>query len=260
MSASGSRVRTCSQDDPRHRRCRRASGSCGRRWSTRWESSPRPARAPDGARLRRRQRQLRRPAGPQSAPTSPSSTSASTRSPRCSRRAARSPGSPSAIHPVQGDVEALADAVPAASFDLVLAHGILEAVDDCRSRLRRDRRPRSVPAGCSACWSAIRWRAVLARALAGDLDAALAELRALDRADGILADPTRSSSSCARRPGSWSSRPTASASSPNWSRARRSTGRVPADTARRTGGRGGQRGRRSPRSPAGCTRSGSPPG
>src|ERR1700710_1683847 len=45
------------------------------------------------------------------------------------RRAAEA-GVSRLVHPVQGDAEALTDLLPAAAFDLVLAHGILEAVDD----------------------------------------------------------------------------------------------------------------------------------
>ena len=41
-------------------------------------------------------------------------------------------------------------------FDLVLAHGILEVVERCRRPVRRHRGARCAPAGCSACWSAIR--------------------------------------------------------------------------------------------------------
>lgn len=80
---------------------------------------------------------------------------------------------------VQGDVEALADVVPAAEFDLVLAHGILEAVDH-------------LPPAFAAIAAAVRpggrlsvlvgnpVAAVLSRAMAGDLSAALEELRGLD--------------------------------------------------------------------------------
>ncbi|MDT4958962.1 MAG: hypothetical protein QOD31_2761, partial [Pseudonocardiales bacterium] len=45
------------------------------------------------------------------------------------RRRADEAGVAERVQPVQADVESLADAVPAGSFDLVLAHGILEAVD-----------------------------------------------------------------------------------------------------------------------------------
>ena len=46
-----------------------------------------------------------------------------------SRRAAEA-GVAALVHPVQGDVEALAELLDGRRFDLVLAHGILEAVDD----------------------------------------------------------------------------------------------------------------------------------
>src|SRR4051812_12770986 len=45
-----------------------------------------------------------------------------------SRRAAEA-GVASAVHPLQGDVEALAELVGTDRFDLVLAHGILESVE-----------------------------------------------------------------------------------------------------------------------------------
>lgn len=87
------------------------------------------------------------------------------------------------VRAVQGDVEALTDAVGSQGFDLVLAHGILGAVDD-------------LPAAFAAVAAAVRpggrlsvlvanpVAAVLARALAADLAAALAELRALDTGFG----------------------------------------------------------------------------
>jgi SAM-dependent methyltransferase len=101
------------------------------------------------------------------------------------RRAAEA-GVGELVSAVQGDVEALADAVPPlplAAFDLVLAHGILDAVQD-------------VPAAFAAIAARVRpggllsvlvnnpVAAVLARALAGDVAAALAELHAVDAALG----------------------------------------------------------------------------
>lgn len=83
------------------------------------------------------------------------------------------------VTPLQGDAEALTDTVPAASFDLVLAHGILEAVDQ-------------VPVAFAGIADTVRpggrlsvlvgnpVAGVLARALSGDLTAALDELRGLD--------------------------------------------------------------------------------
>ena len=94
-------------------------------------------------------------------------------------RRAHEAGVADRVHPVQGDIEALTGAVQPGSFDLVLAHGILEAVEN-------------VPSAFDAVTAAIRAggllsvlvgnpvAVVLARALAGDLAAALVELRALD--------------------------------------------------------------------------------
>jgi SAM-dependent methyltransferase len=94
------------------------------------------------------------------------------------RRAAEA-GVAERVHALQGDVEALGDAVGDARFDLVLAHGVLGAVDE-------------VGATFAAMAEAIRdggrlsvlvanpVAAVLARAFAGDIAAALDELRALD--------------------------------------------------------------------------------
>lgn len=95
------------------------------------------------------------------------------------RRRADEVGVADRVRPVQGDVESLADAVPAGSFDLVLAHGILEAVDH-------------VAPAFAAIAATVRSggllsvlvnnpvAGVLARALAGDVAAALRELRGLD--------------------------------------------------------------------------------
>lgn len=83
------------------------------------------------------------------------------------------------VRSVQCDVEVLAEMIPAASFDLVLAHGILEAVDrlapafDAIAATIRAGGLLSVLVGNPVA-------GVLARALAGDVAAALRELRALD--------------------------------------------------------------------------------
>lgn len=99
------------------------------------------------------------------------------------RRRAEEAGVGDRIAPVQADVEQLSDAIGPAVFDLVLAHGILEAVD-------------SVPAAFAAIAATVRpggllsvlvgnpLAGVLARALGGDIAAALAELRALDASFG----------------------------------------------------------------------------
>jgi SAM-dependent methyltransferase len=85
------------------------------------------------------------------------------------------------VHPVQGDVESLAEAVTPGSFGLVLAHGILEAVDhvgtafDAISSAVGARGLLSVLVGNPVA-------GVLARAISGEFVAALAELRSLDAA------------------------------------------------------------------------------
>lgn len=83
------------------------------------------------------------------------------------------------IRPVQGDVEALSEVVEPATFDLVLAHGILEAFDrldvafgHIAGSVRRG--------GLLSVLVGNPVAAVLARALAGDLAAANRELAALD--------------------------------------------------------------------------------
>ena len=87
----------------------------------------------------------------------------------------------SLIHPVQGDVESLADSVGDGSFDLVLAHGILEELEsvdgvgaafDAISRTVR-------PGGLVSVLVSNPIATVLGRALAGDPAAALSELRAV---------------------------------------------------------------------------------
>src|SRR4051812_38719266 len=100
-----------------------------------------------------------------------------------SRRAGEA-GVADRVVPVAGDVEALETvgaAVPAASFDLVLAHGILDAVDDA------DRAFTAIagavrPGGLLSVLVSNPVAAVLARALAGDLAGARHELGELERA------------------------------------------------------------------------------
>jgi SAM-dependent methyltransferase len=101
-----------------------------------------------------------------------------------SRRAAEA-GVAAQVHPVQGDVEALGELLAGRAFDLVLAHGILEAVDD-------------VPGAFTGIVTAVRpgglisflvgnpAAAVIARALAGEPQSALAELQELDAAQPPL--------------------------------------------------------------------------
>lgn len=83
------------------------------------------------------------------------------------------------VTPVQGDVEALGEVVAPASFDLVLAHGILEAVDHLAPTFAVIAAAVR-PGGRLSVLVGNPVAGVLARALAGDLDAALAELRGLD--------------------------------------------------------------------------------
>lgn len=83
------------------------------------------------------------------------------------------------VRPLQCDVESLADAVAPGSFDLVLAHGIFEAVEDVRRAF--DAITATVrPGGLLSVLVGNPVAGVLARALAGDVGAALRELHGLD--------------------------------------------------------------------------------
>ncbi len=94
-----------------------------------------------------------------------------------SRRADES-GVAERVRPLQCDVESLAEAVPSGSFDLVLAHGILEAVDHVAPAF--DAIAATVrPGGLLSVLVGNPVAGVLARALAGDVAAALRELRGL---------------------------------------------------------------------------------
>ncbi|MGN6608030.1 MAG: methyltransferase domain-containing protein [Jatrophihabitans sp.] len=94
------------------------------------------------------------------------------------QRRADEAGVAASVHPVQGDVEALPDAVAGDRYDLVLAHGILEAVDDVAGAF-------AAMAGLVRAGGLLSVvvdnpvAAVLGRALAGEPAAALAELRGL---------------------------------------------------------------------------------
>jgi S-adenosylmethionine-dependent methyltransferase len=97
------------------------------------------------------------------------------------RRRANEAGVAERVQPVQCDVESLADAdaVPAGSFDLVLAHGILEAVDQVAPAF--DAIAATVRSGgLLSVLVSNPVAGVLARALAGDIAAALRDLRGLD--------------------------------------------------------------------------------
>jgi S-adenosylmethionine-dependent methyltransferase len=92
-----------------------------------------------------------------------------------SRRAAEA-GVADRVRPVQGDVESLADVVPTAAFDLVLAHDLLNSVEqpaDAVAGLAAAVRP----GGAVSIVTANPVAAVLSRVLAGELEAARALLR-----------------------------------------------------------------------------------
>lgn len=93
------------------------------------------------------------------------------------RRAAEA-GVSDRIRPVQGDGDRLADLVPAGSADLVLCHSLLEVVDDPAGVVRAVAEILR-PGGAASVLVANQVAAVLARAMAGHLDAAAA----------VLADP-----------------------------------------------------------------------
>lgn len=109
------------------------------------------------------------------------------------RRRAEEAGVAQRVDAVQGDIDTMilppaapADSVPGtAAYDLVLAHGVLGAVEHLTpafamiaSAVR--------PGGLLSVLVANPVAGVLARALAGDLPAALAELRGLDADPGPL--------------------------------------------------------------------------
>lgn len=100
------------------------------------------------------------------------------------RRRAEEAGVSASVHDLAGDVESLADLVPAAHFDVVLAHGILDAVDDLEATLRA-MAAAVRPGGLISVLVANPTAAVLARVLAGDPAQALLELRALSGAGRI---------------------------------------------------------------------------
>jgi SAM-dependent methyltransferase len=98
------------------------------------------------------------------------------------RRAAEA-GVSRLVHPVQGDAEALADLLPQAAFDLVLAHGILEAVDDVDA-VFAGIAAAVRPGGLLSVLVGNPAASVVARAIAGEPALALDEL---DRLDAVTA-------------------------------------------------------------------------
>ena len=103
------------------------------------------------------------------------------------RRRAVEAGVDDLVFPMQGDVEALGEIVPDESFDLVLAHGVLEAIDRPDTALAGIARAVR-PAGRVSILVSNPVASVLSRALAGDVSAALLELRAMDNTPGRLLD------------------------------------------------------------------------
>jgi SAM-dependent methyltransferase len=95
------------------------------------------------------------------------------------RRRSVEAGVSAQIVPVQGDVEALAEVVPAESFDLVLAHGILEVVDPLAAAFAGIAATLR-PGGVLSILVSNPVAVVLGRALAGDLTGAERELAWLD--------------------------------------------------------------------------------
>jgi SAM-dependent methyltransferase len=100
-----------------------------------------------------------------------------------SRRAAEA-GVAEQVHPLQGDVEALGELLGGRQFDLVLAHGILEAVDDLEATFTGITAA-ARPGGLLSILVANPAAAVIARALAGEPALALADLRELDAQPGV---------------------------------------------------------------------------
>jgi S-adenosylmethionine-dependent methyltransferase len=99
------------------------------------------------------------------------------------RRRAADAGCAERITGIQGDTDVLADLVPEAAADLVLAHGVLEVVDDLGAAVTA-LAAAIAPGGALSVLVANRFAAVLARAMAGRIDEAR---RLLDAPDGRLA-------------------------------------------------------------------------
>jgi S-adenosylmethionine-dependent methyltransferase len=99
------------------------------------------------------------------------------------RRRAVEAGVADQIVALQGDVEALAEVVPAAGFDLVLAHGILEVVEPLAQTFAAIATTVR-PGGLLSILVTNPVAAVLGRALAGDLTGAERELTLIDAASG----------------------------------------------------------------------------
>jgi 2-polyprenyl-3-methyl-5-hydroxy-6-metoxy-1,4-benzoquinol methylase len=90
------------------------------------------------------------------------------------RRAAEA-GVANRVHALQGDLEALAEVLEERDFDLVLAHDVLDVVDPRTALASLAGAVR--PGGLISLLIANPVAAVLAKVLAGDLEAALVELQ-----------------------------------------------------------------------------------
>ena len=83
-------------------------------------------------------------------------------------RRAREAGATDRVTPVQGDVDVLAELVPAGGADLVLGHGLLEVVDDPRAALAA-LAAATAPGGAVSVLTVGRHGAFLSRVMAGRL-------------------------------------------------------------------------------------------
>jgi len=95
------------------------------------------------------------------------------------RRRAEDAGCADRVTPIQGDTEVLAELVPDAGADIVLAHGVLEVVDDVTAAVGA-LAAATVQGGALSVLVANRFAAVLARAAAGRVEEARQLLLAPD--------------------------------------------------------------------------------
>ena len=100
------------------------------------------------------------------------------------------------VHPIQGDADALTDLLGGSEFDLVLAHGILEAVDRPEIAFRGVAAAVR-PGGLLSVLVVNPAATILGRALAGEPAAALEELRKLVAVTDAI-DPAAVERLCAR--------------------------------------------------------------
>ncbi len=104
------------------------------------------------------------------------------------RRRASEAGVAQRVHAVQGDVETVAEVFGSQRFDLVLAHGVLDAVDDLSGAFAGIVAAVR-PGGLLSVLVDNPVASVLARALAGDLAGAEREIDALDAGGRIGPQP-----------------------------------------------------------------------